>query len=285
MRDAVKSAHNQADIQLNRLKAVICASLLLQPTDRSDSVQSLRASACGKLVAIRWIIDEAKHIEPEKYLMQSKLFNTALKMNDVCILSHLASQTDAQLQLLFRQELEYPLLTALAHLYSFYIMSSGAKIERLDRLCLAFEKLLFWNGRPRNLEELVQSLRKWVAPVGGPVETAMLISMRRQRQTSLLFDLFESDFAFTHDIRQRHLKLPENLRHSGVREQIVQLLTEELLSYPNQRALVQAILGTLTARVGEAMKENKAAMWMTEQVEGGMIVGAAEFFTQLEGRL
>ncbi len=112
-------------------------------------------------------------------------------------------QAKAQRFECFIRLLELPLIPAVVH---YYIQRSLlAEIERIPALedfCVKFHKSLFWDGKPKKLEAVDDSVAKWVRSKN-PQLAERLSARRFKLQNSLLQDLLFEGFKLSKKIQVR----------------------------------------------------------------------------------
>jgi len=183
-------------------KACIYASTLLQLKWTESDLRYHCNALSSKCIRLSTLITKEKHSNTEKFrqLIQ-KVAERALNSLEIWTIGHLSAYIDANAERVFRIELDYPLIPSLIHVYEYYRLEGNSDIPVLENLCENFADLLFWNGRPQNIEDCKPSWKNRVAPSIG--SKTVLISTRRQSRDPLLISVIKADFSMISEIHKR----------------------------------------------------------------------------------
>ena len=92
------------------------------------------------------------------------LMNAASSATNIITIGCLQAWAEANRQRLLLDRLGEPLISAVVHLYTFYRPQGAVRVSLpMDELSSRFEKLIFWNGQPKNVSSCQESASNWIA--------------------------------------------------------------------------------------------------------------------------
>ena len=92
------------------------------------------------------------------------LMNAASSATNIITIGCLQAWAEANRQRLLLDRLGEPLISAVVHLYTFYRLQGAVRVSLpMDELSSRFEKLIFWNGQPKNVSSCQESASNWIA--------------------------------------------------------------------------------------------------------------------------
>lgn len=92
------------------------------------------------------------------------LMNAASSATNIITIGCLQAWAEANRQRLLLDRLGEPLISAVVHLYTFYRLQEAVSVSLpMDELISRFEKLIFWNGQPKNVSSCQESASNWIA--------------------------------------------------------------------------------------------------------------------------
>ena len=92
------------------------------------------------------------------------LMNAASSATNIITIGCLQAWAEANRQRLLLDRLGEPLSSAVVHLYTFYRLQEAVSVSLpMDELSSRFEKLIFWNGQPKNVSSCQESASNWIA--------------------------------------------------------------------------------------------------------------------------
>jgi len=96
------------------------------------------------------------------------VMNTASSATNIILIGCLQAWAEANRQRLLHDRLGEPLISAVVHLYTFYRLQEAVSVSpQMDKLNSRFEKLIFWDGRPKDVSSCRKSASEWIADKKG----------------------------------------------------------------------------------------------------------------------
>lgn len=148
---------SQSDYDFRSFEASTYTLLLLRLRDQWDILQLLPlksvASRCERLNVI----------SSDTQVVRS-LRDVAKSAFDITTIGCLSMVIEANIQRLLCENMGTPLVAVVAHLHVTQSLESQTPrmSSAIERICVKFDHLLFWDGKPETVKACKESLRNWV---------------------------------------------------------------------------------------------------------------------------